>query len=206
MIKNVIFDIGNVLVNFQPLDVMRECGVKEEDLERFRLATVAGKWWAAWDRGEEDYHFLWKMMREELTGLEEEFDRFISEGKKDLVVTLDYAKPWLQELKAQGMRVFLLSNYPKELFEIHSKDMDFLPYVDGRIVSGYVKCMKPESEIYRLLLDTYQLIPEESVFFDDLESNIRAAEKEGIHGIVFRGPEQARLDLDRLIRAELLKG
>lgn len=95
--------------------------------------------------------------------------------------------------------MYLLSNYPVGLFEIHSPHFTFLPYTDGRVVSGYVKCVKPDERIYRCLLEKYSLRPQECVFLDDLAENVEGAKKLGIHGICFLGYEDANAKLERML-------
>ena len=95
--------------------------------------------------------------------------------------------------------MYLLSNYPVGLFEIHSPHFTFLPYTDGRVVSGYVKCVKPDERIYRCLLEKYSLRPQECVFLDDLAENVEGAKKLGIHGIHFQGYEDASTKLERML-------
>lgn len=80
--------------------------------------------------------------------------------------------------------------------------MKFLPYMDGTLFSYVYKMAKPDHEIYETLCTMYQLNPGETVFFDDREDNIEGAEACGIHGILFQNYEQAKKDLETLLKRE----
>ena len=80
--------------------------------------------------------------------------------------------------------------------------MKFLPYMDGTLFSYVYKMAKPDREIYEKLCTMYQLNPRETVFFDDREDNIAGAGGCGIHGILFQNHEQAKKDLETLLKRE----
>lgn len=197
MIKNVIFDIGDVLVHFRWKQVMIDLGFSETEIALLYKALFESRWWNEWDRGVIPEEEIMRHMKEEGKGLETQMERFF-EHKGELVIQYPYVEVWMQSLKQQGMKLYLLSNYPMSLFELHAKNtFTFLPYVDGKVVSGYVKHVKPEPEIYTILLNTYGLKPEECVFLDDRADNVEAARKMGIHGILFEGFEAANQALER---------
>lgn len=199
MIKNVVFDIGNVLVQFRWKEVMIELGYSEEQIQALFKGLFLSNWWSEWDRGVIPEEELFEAMRKECKGLENEMLKFM-EHKGELVLQFDYVIEWMKELKAKGMKIYLLSNYPRSLFELHmEKSFTFVPYVDGKIISGYVKHIKPEKEIYAILLDTYKLKAEECVFLDDMEANIIGAREMGMKGIVFNGYDEAHKELERII-------
>ena len=77
--------------------------------------------------------------------------------------------------------------------------LKFVKNVDGKVVSAFVKSVKPEPEIYKILLDTYSLTPDECVFIDDREDNVEGAVKAGMHGIVFKNFEDANQKLESLL-------
>lgn len=199
MIKNIIFDIGDVLVHFRWKQVMIDLGFSETEIALLYKALFESRWWNEWDRGVIPEEEVMRHMKEEGKGLETQMAHFF-EHKGELVIQYPYVEAWMQSLKQQGMKLYLLSNYPMSLFELHAKNtFTFLPYVDGKVVSGYVKHVKPEPEIYTILLNTYGLKPEECVFLDDRADNVEAARKMGIHSILFEGFEAANQALERLL-------
>lgn len=197
MIKNVIFDIGNVLADFRYRDYMKELGFSEEIMEVFCKEVVETPLWNELDRGVRSFKDVTREMKSCVAEYPKEADAFF-ENIHEIVHTFPYALPWIEELKAKGYKVYLLSNYSAELFTLHAKDrFDFAEAVDGKIISGFVKLIKPDPAIYRLLLNTYRLNPEECVFLDDRKENVEAAKGLGIYGIQFTSYEQAREELNR---------
>ena len=168
MIKNLIFDIGGVLVDFRPAGVLKDMGVSEE---RARVMRA-------------------------------DYDRFIEEGKPYLTIPFAYSAQWLKQFHDRGYGVYILSNYPVSYFEVHKAGFEFLKYTDGRVVSGYVKLLKPDPAIYRCLLEKYQLKAEECIFVDDLKANAEGACSVGIHGIQFISYEDANEKIEQLLREE----
>lgn len=202
MIKNVIFDIGDVLVHFRWKQVMIDLGFSEEEIGFLYKALFESRWWNEWDRGVIPEEEVMRHMKEEGKGLETQICQFF-EHKGELVIQYPYVETWMKLLKEKGMKIYLLSNYPMSLFELHAKNtFTFLPYVDGKIVSGYVKHVKPEPEIYSILLRTYELNPEECVFIDDRLDNVEAAKKMGIHSILFEGFDKANKALETFIASK----
>ena len=142
---------------------------------------------------------------------EEEIRDFISNAPKyekeirqtyenlgECVWKLDYALPWVQDLKSRGFRVFALSNWPKHIYDQRKDKLDFLDLMDGYILSYQEHVIKPDPAVFRLLLERYRIEPEKAVFIDDTLKNIEAAERLGIHGIHFRSLEQAKEELEKL--------
>ena len=121
---------------------------------------------------------------------------------------LDYALPWVRELKSRGFRVFALSNWPKHIYDQRKDKLDFLDLMDGYILSYQEHVIKPDPAVFRLLLERYRIEPEKAVFIDDTLKNIEAAERLGIHGIHFQSLEQAREELRKLgvRQADCLQG
>lgn len=203
MIKNVIFDIGNVLVEFRPQKTMRKIGIPEEKVDALLVASVFNKWWQELDRGFLPEKEVQEYMIADHPELENEIRCFFEKGTPHLVRSFDYSAGWLKSLKEKGLEIYLLSNYPESYFEIHSKkDFTFLPYVDGKIVSAYVKKIKPDPDIYRVLLETYGLNAQECVFLDDRKENIVVAQKLGFHTIWFRSYEEAREKLAAMLEKQ----
>ncbi len=123
------------------------------------------------------------------------------DNRGKLVEPYAYAVAWIEQLKASGLKVYLLSNYPRDVFTLHMECgcFPFLDRVDGRVVSGFVKMVKPNADIYEYLLSEYGLAAGECVFVDDREENVETARALGMKGIVFQGYEQACSELDGLV-------
>lgn len=197
MIKNIIFDIGNVLTDFRWRDFLFDKGFNEEMVERIANASVRNPQWTEFDRG------VWteEQLMESFVANDPEIEAQLHEAYDDIrgMVTLrEYAIPWVQELKKKGYRVLYLSNFSHKAEVECADSLAFLPYMDGGILSYKDKLVKPDPAIYRLLMDRFGLVAEESVFLDDTLVNVEAARKMGIYGIHFLSKEQAEEELRKL--------
>lgn len=190
MIKNVIFDIGNVLVTFDWMILAKDIGFTEEEL-KILGERIIGDRWDEMDRGVMTEEEAVAYMKEVIPGMEEKFDRLV-ERIGETVTVYPYTDGWLAGLKEEGYHVYLLSNFPRNFFaDMEKNKFHFIRYTEGKIISSHVKLIKPDPAIYKLLLDTYNLKPEESVFFDDRGPNVETANRLGLHGILFEGYEDA---------------
>jgi len=197
MIKNIIFDIGNVLTDFRWEDFLRDKGFDEEMIKRLADATVYSDVWKEYDKG------IWAD-EEILDGFAENDPEIAQEIHQafgdftDLVTPRDYAIPWVQSLKEKGYKVWYLSNFSNKATTECAECLGFIPYTDGGILSFRDKVIKPDAAIYELLLNRFGLVAEESVFIDDTLVNVEAAEALGIHGIHFISKEQTEKELCEL--------
>ncbi len=197
MITTIIFDIGNVLADFNWEKCFRTFGYDEETFARLAKATVLSPMWNEYDRG--------VMSDEEIMqgfiDNDPEIEDQIREALQDVGATVfrnDYAIPWIKELQGKGYRCLYLSNFSRRGHRECADALDFIPYMDGGILSYQEKLIKPMPEIYQLLIDRYSLKPEECVFLDDTLRNLEAAEKFGIHTIHFKNKKQAAGELREL--------
>lgn len=197
MIQNVIFDIGNVLAKFNWEGIMDRIGIHGEDRKRLAKATVQNPLWHEFDRGSKSLEELIPLFVANDPEIEATIRLFFSDVH-DIVAKFDYAIPWIESLKTAGYHVYVLSNFPEVGHKQCKEALDFLPHVDGGILSYQDKLIKPDPAIYQLLLKRYGLQADECVFLDDLERNIEAAKQEGMHGIVFVDQEQAIAELAKL--------
>lgn len=194
MIKNVIFDIGNVLVDFRWKEYLVEKGFSPEIIKRIVMASVASPYWDEFDRGALTEAEAMDLFIKLDPGIEKE----LHEAYDSIVGMLrkrDDAIPWVKALKSAGYGVYYLSNYSRKAFEECSDTIDFIPYMDGGLLSFQELVIKPDPEIYKRLLERYNLVAEECVFIDDTEKNIVAARELGFYGIVHKSYEETRDEL-----------
>jgi len=197
LIKNIIFDIGNVLTDFRWREFLQDKGFDEEMVERIARASILSPFWSEFDRGE------WsdERLMEEFIKSDPEIEEQLHQAYDDIhdIVTIrEYAIPWVKELKARGYRVWYLSNFAYKTAVECADALQFIPYMDGGILSYQDKVVKPDPAIYKLFLERFGLAAEECVFLDDTLKNIEAAQALGIHGICFQTKEQAEEELKRL--------
>lgn len=201
MIKNIIFDIGGVLVDFLPEQTLAQMGLSEKEVNTIAKKTAFGPHWKELDRGVIPKEEIFELMINEIPKKYQNHARdFLYKETLKTVTSRSYAREWLHDLKGKGLNIYLLTNYPEWMFDNHwVTTFTFTDYVDGKIVSAKIKKIKPDSGIYEELLSTYNLNAEESVFIDDRKENIEAAEALGINGIHFTEYEAVCRQLDQLI-------
>ena len=189
MIKTVIFDIGNVLMEFSWWPYVRS--LFDEDTARVITdAFWKTGYWEEFDRGVLSYEEIVKLMEEAAPEYVKEIHLTL-ERVGECMRKHDYAIPWIKQLKEMGYQVVFLSNYSEFLMKLKPEVLDFLPYMDGGVFSCHVKLIKPDPAIYQVLCDKCNLIPEESLFVDDNAANIESAKAFGLHAIRFEGYEKS---------------
>lgn len=198
MIKNVIFDVGDVLVHFSWRERMMELGLDGEELERVAQATVFNPEWKEIDRGVKPLDEIIDSFISKVPDHEKEIREFFSDCMLFIRET-DYADAWLEGLKKEGYNIYILSNFGIDFFEKIFEAYKCFRHIDGRVVSYEVHQLKPDDDIYLSLLSKYGLNASECVFFDDMPANIEAACRLGIHGIRFTGREAAEQEFRRIV-------
>lgn len=197
MITTVIFDIGNVLVEFSWRKHYELMGYDEAMIERLAKATVRNPGWNEYDRGVLSEEETIQGFVDSDPEIEDDIRRALK-NIRTMIKRCDYAIPWIQDLKEKGYSCLYLSNFSHKAETECAEALDFIPYMDGGILSYRDKVIKPQPEIYDLLIERYQLVPEECVFLDDTLPNVEAARKAGMHAIHFKNREQALEELKAL--------
>lgn len=194
MIKNVIFDVGKVLVDFCWEKVFRELGLEGEAFEAVADATVHAEVWKEFDRGlMSEEEILTAFIREAPQYEKEIRGCFAQVGR--MIEQYAYSTDWIRSLTDKGYHTYILSNFPKKIYEEGQNNLTFVKEVSGAVFSYTVGCVKPEKKIYRILMERYNLNPAECVFIDDREENLIAPHAFGIETIQFESYEQARAKL-----------
>ncbi len=199
MIKTVIFDIGNVLVDFRWRKMFEEFGLEGDELERFADATVRHQAWVDLDQGIITTEEAKEAYVKEVPEYREYVNRIYQEMDK-MLVQFDYAVSWIKELKERGYRIYILSNWSKPAYDAcQNTALSFLPLVDGVVFSYEELVIKPDKKIYDIICSRYDINPAEAVFLDDTEKNIVSAREFGLHGILFKNYEQGYNELEKLL-------
>lgn len=186
MVKNIVFDVGMVLIDFCWKRVCRKLGFEEHIIRDFDEHIINSDYWGRLDKGLID-------LKEAIAGFIENVPQYESEinlfweHAEEFVEEYDYVVPMIQQLQERGYNVYMLSNYPKELYELHWPKFKFYNMVNGYIVSAQSRLAKPDPAIYRLLCDKYGLKAEECLFFDDRQINVDAAIEVGMQAVLFEG-------------------
>ena len=198
MIKNVIFDIGNVLLDFCWKDHIARFGFQGEKADRIAQAMMLGPIWPKLDLGLESDEDILEQFVAHTPELEQEI-RLVFSDLSTIVREYEGSVDWIESLKARGYHTYYLSNYGERIRREASKELSFLSHMDGGIMSSTVHLAKPDPAIYQTLLDRYGLKAEECVFLDDTVRNVEAAQALGVAGIVVTSQEQAKKELETLL-------
>lgn len=197
MIKNIIFDFGNVLVEYNIKEFMLNKGMSPDMVKRILKASIMGPYWDEFDRGaitEEEAIAGFLSIDPEI---EKEL-HIVFDNIKGMLTQRDFAIPWVKELKAAGYNVYYLSNYSKKAFEECADSIEFIEFMDGGVLSHRELMVKPNPDIYKRLINRYSLVPEECVFIDDTKKNVEVAIELGMKGIVFTSLEETKKELQEL--------
>jgi putative hydrolase of the HAD superfamily len=198
MIKNVVFDMGGVLVRFDAHLFMQRAGIPLEYEDLVQREAIRSIEWARIDRGSmTDDEAVESICRRLPPELHDATRKLVTMDDRPIIPIAGMAE-LIGEVKAAGCGVYLLSNTG-----LHQRN--FWPripgheYFDGGLISAEWKLIKPQPEFYRALLETYHLSPEECLFVDDKAPNVEAACCCGLQGFVFHGDSQ---ELRRRLQAE----
>ncbi|WP_278539031.1 HAD family hydrolase [Fusobacterium varium] len=195
MIKNIIFDLGNVLIKYSPESFL-EKNVKKERQEKFIATVFKSKEWLELDRGTLSYEDAIEKFVEIIPEDRENLEKLFKNNIMDCLAPIEENIEILKKLKKKGYNLFVLSNFHRPAFEQVQKEWEFFDEFDGGVISCYCHLLKPNQRIYELLLARYGLIPEETLFIDDTKINVEKAEKIGMEGIYLDLPEM----LEKLLK------
>lgn len=193
-IKHIIFDLGGVLIDWNPAYVFsKEFNGDEEKMKWFFENICTQDWNENQDAG-----YPIAKATEERVALFPEYENLIrmyyGRWEEMLGEAIDGTVKILKQV-INEYQVVALTNWSNETFPIALQRFEFLQWFEGIVVSGEEKMRKPFAEIYELTLQRFQLNPNETIFIDDSLRNIKAAEKLGINGIHFKNPNQLKEEL-----------
>lgn len=186
MIKSIIFDLGNVIVQNPNIDIVKQFFEEEKDAINFNEYIFKSEFWKSMDLGKIENIEVANIIKEEklvdVTNYEEVENFMLNWFTKCNVnyKTMEIGK----KLKKKGYSIYILSNMSKATFEYFSKKYEFFTIVDGAIVSAYEGMKKPYLKIFELLLKRYSLNAEECLIIDDDDTNktLEVANSIGIKG------------------------
>lgn len=197
-IDTVIFDVGNVLVDYDWQRYLERLGYDEEKKNVFRDAVFEHPLWEEADRGVLTDEELKAGFLKNCEGYEEEFLQ-VYRGLGDTITPLAYACDWIRDLKKRGLRVYILSNYSHYLYEETKGKMAFLPLVDGALFSYSCHMIKPEPAVYEELMRRYDIRPKCAVFVDDRPVNTEGAKRVGLKTLCFTDYMDTKQRLDQIL-------
>jgi putative hydrolase of the HAD superfamily len=203
MIRNIVFDLGNVLISFRPAEYLEKNNYPPEIRKTILTDIFGSQEWLLLDKGE----ISLEEAVERISGksaLKREEIALIFKLRTDIMFPLESNASVLPGLKEKGFRLYYLSNFPADIFgEIRNRN-GFFGYFDGGIISAEVKHSKPDLTIFNIFFEKYNLKPEESLYIDDIEVNIEAARSAGMKGYCTYGSTTISDDLENLIASLII--
>lgn len=201
MINNIIFDLGRVLINWEPEKYMKK--VFDENTTSFLLEKIFNtNDWNLMDKGVIDEKTLWENKLNQYPEYKKEIEH-MKNKVLDLLTPIEENAKLLYILKEKGYNLYILSNFSKIAFQKVYEKYDFFKLFDGMIISSHVKSIKPEDEIYKILIEKYKINPAESLYIDDKIENIKTGEKFGFKTIHLEKPEDLKDKLSKILKIDI---
>ena len=190
MIKNIVFDISYVLAPFRFKEYLAEKGFDKDMIKRIIKASAMTSFWTEFEQGKLSYDEAMNGFISVDPDIADELHKAY-DSCAGIMGKYDYTQGWIRSLKDAGYRLYCITNFTPAGYEQCYDCISFVEKFDGCVFSFREGVVKPDPQIYRILLERYDLKAEECVFIDDTEENVRGAEKLGFKGIVFTGYEDA---------------
>lgn len=202
MIKNIIFDFGGVLLDWNPRYLYKSYFNNDEEMEHFLADICNGEWNIKQDAGRPFAEAV-KELQAKFPEYAEAIQMYDDDWEKMLKCELPGSIDLLKELKFMGYGIYGLTNWSAEKIGYAFANYSFFSLFDGIVVSGVEKVVKPDRKIYEILLERYSLKPGECVFIDDNQDNVDMAKVLGINAIRFDNIGNVKEHLETLLNKQL---
>jgi len=198
-INTIIFDLGGVLIDWNPSYVFDNNYFKTMEEREYFFSTICTSDWNEEQDAGRSIVDATQLLVEQFPAWEKPIRDYYGRWTEMLRGPIPETVDLLDQLKKSGKyKLYALTNWQVGLFDIALVRYNFLHWFDGRVVSGEEKTRKPFPEFYRILLNRYQVNPSEAIFIDDNERNVKAGVAVGIQGIHFQSTTQLREKLEQL--------
>ncbi|MBX3030947.1 MAG: HAD family phosphatase [Chloroflexi bacterium] len=196
-ISTVVFDLGGVLIDWDPRHLYRELFADPQEMEVFLRDVVSPDWNAEQDAGR-TWAEATELLLRQYPDQAEMIQVYVDRWQDMLAGPIEGTVAILREVIDRGHRVLALTNWSAETFPRARGIFPFLAWFEGIVVSGDERVKKPDPEIWRRLIERYAVDPTAAVYIDDVPENARVAATFGFHAIRFESPEQLRSRLIEL--------
>ena len=193
----VVFDLGGVLVDWDPRYLYRQLFDDPDEMESFLAEVTTADWNARQDAGRPWAEAV-ELLAAEHPERRELIEAFHRRWPEMLAGEIEGTVGVLAELRAAGVRLVALSNWSTEMFPVARARFDFLDWFEGIVISGDVGVNKPDRRIFEHLVERFRLVPAAALFIDDSPANVGAATALGFRAIGFTDATSLRLELVRL--------
>lgn len=198
-IENIIFDLGNVLLKFNPMDYLANLFEEEGLVTRLHKVVFTSPEWFMLDRGVITQDQAEQRLIEQYPDLTAEIPLVFADWFS-ILKPIASSVEVLRNLKKTGYKLYALSNFHQAAFEHVYNKYDWFNLFDGLVISYEHQALKPEPAIYQILLNKYFLIPEQTLFIDDSLANLAGASRFAIRGIHYQTSEQLKLELNYILK------
>ncbi|HLX93898.1 MAG TPA: HAD family phosphatase [Puia sp.] len=202
-IDTIVFDLGGVLIDWNPDYVYRDIFPNEEERQWFYQNVCTPDWNEQQDAGRS-----LSLATEELVAKYPEHEKniraYYERWQEMLGGPIHETVEILRHLKHHtGIRLYALTNWSAETFPVALDLYEFLHWFEGRVVSGEEKTRKPFREIYARLIERFKIVPERAIYIDDNYRNLIPAKELGFHVIHFQKPQQFKQELEGMLKTSL---
>lgn len=198
--RQVIFDLGGVVLDWNPEAILAARYADPGERALLKAGLFAHPDWLELDRGTLGEHELLERF-ERRGGPGSPSVAGLFEAIRESLIPKPETLALIGRLRRRGVPLYCLSNMPAGIYEALRARHDFFDAFAGIVISAHVRLIKPEPEIFRHLLRTHALRPEQTVFVDDLERNVEAARSVGLVAVQFVDAAQCERELERLLAA-----
>jgi 2-haloacid dehalogenase len=195
-INAVVFDLGGVLIDWNPRHLYRRLFADPREMEDFLARICTDDWHQQHDLGG-DIRQSCELLARQHAHYRDMIMAWADRGEEMAAGQFDRTVNVLRTLKAAGLRCYALSNMEPDAFTTRSARFPFMKWFDGQVISGFEGVAKPDSRIFEVLLARYDLDPEATVFVDDSKRNVEAARDLGFNVVHYTSAGQ----LERELRA-----
>jgi 2-haloacid dehalogenase len=193
-IDAVVFDLGGVLIDWDPRHVYRRLFADHAEMERFLAEVCTARWHRQHDLGVDTFRSC-QLLAARHPGYRDMIMAWAEHREEMAVGQFDAAVEVLSELKAAGQRCYALSNMEPDTFAIRRERFTFMRQFDGCVISGIEGVAKPDRRIFEILLGRYELRPHTTVFVDDARQNVDVARGLGINALHYTSAPRLRHEL-----------
>lgn len=194
-INTVIFDLGGVLIDWNPRYLYRKIFETEEEVTWFLENICTSEWNDQQDAGRSFEEATRELMARHPEH-EEAIAAWYSRWQETISGPIEGTVKILHQIKqSEKFRLYALTNWSAETFPWALENFHFLHWFEGIVVSGVEKCRKPLPEFFQILFERYNVKPSEALFIDDNIQNIQGAKMLGLNTIAFQSPEQLQREL-----------
>lgn len=199
----VVFDLGGVLIGWDPARaIMSRFSGNQEAARSFLESVNFAQWNLEQDRGR-PWHEANEAFNQAFPEHTDLLEQYAKNFQTSLTGIIAGSVSILEQLHARGVPLYAITNWAADTFERTRQNYPFLSMFRDIVVSGEEKCVKPNPEIYHILLRRNGLKSEACVFIDDNMDNVRGAQNVGMHGIHFVSPEMLKVDLERILHISM---